>query len=41
MSVKNGINFLNDETLEIVRVNNSLPTYINKNLKKFSNWIIK
>ena len=39
--IKNRINFLNDETLKIAHINNSFPNYINKNLKKFSNWIIK
>jgi hypothetical protein len=39
--IKNRINFLDNETLKIVNINNSFPNYINKNLKKFSNWIIK
>ena len=39
--IKKRINFLNNESLKIVNINNSFPNYINKNLKKFSNWIIK
>jgi beta-1,4-mannosyl-glycoprotein beta-1,4-N-acetylglucosaminyltransferase len=39
--IKNKINFLNDEPLKIVQINKSYPTYIYKNLKKFSNWITK
>jgi beta-1,4-mannosyl-glycoprotein beta-1,4-N-acetylglucosaminyltransferase len=39
--IKNRINFLDNKTLKIVNINNSFPNYINKNLKKFSNWIIK
>ena len=39
--IKNRVNFLNDEPLKIVPINNNFPNYINKNLKKFSNWIIK
>ena len=39
--IKNKVNFLNDDKLKIVPINNSFPIYINKNLKKFSNWIIK
>ena len=39
--IKNRVNFLNDEILKVVPINNSFPAYINKNIRKFSNWIVK